>query len=722
MQVPLKPAPPQADPGLLPEVQQDVRPRVARFFFATAAATAGGCAALLALPGVRLPGAQLLALLLALLLLCGVSLHALRGCTEALDAAVRRVSLAALPPIALLAWLVDRGVQGSGTAFLALLACLCGAVASRRTAALVSALAAALLGALAWGEWAGRLPGHPGQPLALHVGLQALLLATGAAGGRLLHGVQGLYVEQGQERAQRFTALLSVAAGYYWETDAQCRLTRVLRCRRGGRFEELPGPWGQPLWELPALRNDAAALQALHAELQARRPLRELDVAWQAGPHAPRRLRISGEPRLDARGQFLGYWGVGRDVTVPRRAAAAVEAERERARRRLEQALDQAQAASRAKSAFLANTSHELRTPLNALVGLAQLARTPGLGEVKRQQYLTQMLDSADTLMAVISDILDLSKIEAGKLDIHPQDFDLHALLQRLQRGYAAIARTHGLELTLDLDPQLPQGAHGDPVRLRQVLGNYLSNALKFTERGTVRLSARPAAGGRVRFEVEDTGPGLDADMQARLFQPFIQADDSSTRRHGGTGLGLSICRELAQLMGGEVGVDSRLGQGSRFWLELPLPAAAVPVEAPPAPAPAPAAPAQPLAGVRVLMVEDNFINMTISTAMLQQWGAQVTGAADGVQALEAVEQALRENRPFQAVLMDMQMPRMNGREATRELRRRFDAQALPIIALTAAALPAERDEALAAGMNDFLTKPIDAPKLLATLQRVLKV
>ena len=385
----------------------------------------------------------------------------------------------------------------------------------------------------------------------------------------------------------------------------------------------------------------------------------------------------------------------------------------------LAKARDDAEAASRAKSAFLANTSHELRTPLNALVGLAQLARATGLEEDKRQQYLAQMLDSADTLMAVISDILDLSKIEAGKLDIHPQDFDLHALLQRLQRGYAAIAATHGLELVLVPHPGLPVCVHGDPVRLRQVLGNYLSNALKFTEQGTVRLNAWPVPGGRIRFEVEDTGPGLDAATQARLFQPFIQADDSVTRRHGGTGLGLSICRELAQLMDGAVGVSSEPGRGSRFWFELPLPAAAAPV-APPAPVPAPSP--QALAGVRVLMVEDNLINMTISTAMLQQWGAQVTGAADGLEALEAVERAERENRPFQAVLMDMQMPRMGGREATRELRRRFDADTLPIVALTAAALPAERDEALAAGMNDFLTKPIDAGKLRATLQRVIRV
>ncbi|WP_051241824.1 hybrid sensor histidine kinase/response regulator [Azohydromonas australica] len=709
----------RAEAGLLPEPQQDVRPRVARFFFATAAAAAAGSGALLALPGVQVEGAERVALLLSELLLCGVSLCALRTREGALDAAVRRVSLAALLPVALIAWLVDRGLGGAGSGFLAVLACMCGAVARKRTALLVDALGLLLLGALAWGHHTGALPAHGAQPLALQFALQVVVLLTGAAGGRVLNGVLEMFLHKGADGGQRFEALLSVAAEFYWETDDQWRLTRVLRRDRRGRFQALPGPWGQPLWALPALRADAAVIEAQRAELQGCRPLREVGITWQAGPGALRWLRVSGEPRHDARGRFLGYWGVGRDFTVARRATAAAEALREQSRLQLRQALDQAQAASRAKSAFLANTSHELRTPLNALVGLAQLARAPGLEEDKRQQYLAQMLDSADTLMAVISDILDLSKIEAGKLDIHPQDFDLQALLQRLQRGYAAIASTHGLALELHIDPALPQGAHGDPVRLRQVLGNYLSNALKFTEQGMVRLSARAVACERVRFEVEDTGPGLDAATQAQLFQPFIQADDSTTRRHGGTGLGLSICRELAQLMGGQVGVASRPGRGARFWFELPLPAGAAPVVLP-APAPVPSAHA--LAGVRVLMVEDNFVNMTISTAMLQQWGAQVTGAVDGLEALEAVDRALQENRPFQAVLMDMQMPRMGGREATRELRRRFDPQTLPIVALTAAALPCERDEALAAGMNDFLTKPIDASKLLATLQRVLRV
>jgi CheY-like chemotaxis protein len=245
-------------------------------------------------------------------------------------------------------------------------------------------------------------------------------------------------------------------------------------------------------------------------------------------------------------------------------------------------------------------------------------------------------------------------------------------------------------------------------VRLRQVLVNYLNNALKFTERGTVALTVRGSGGGRLRFEVRDTGPGIAPEVRERLFRPFTQADQSTTRRYGGSGLGLSICRELAALMGGEVGVDSEPGRGSCFWTELPLP----PTEAPAQDSGFGALDPSPLAGARVLMVEDNLVNMTIAVAMLEQWGVQVEQAGDGAQALAAVEQAERSGQPLDAVLMDVQMPVMSGYEATRALRARPGARRLPIIALTAAALTSEREQALAAGMDGFLTKPIDMQKL----------
>ncbi len=383
----------------------------------------------------------------------------------------------------------------------------------------------------------------------------------------------------------------------------------------------------------------------------------------------------------------------------------------------LAQARDAAEAASLAKSAFLANTSHEIRTPLNALLGLAALARSPALDEQRRTRYIEQISDSARTLSAILSDILDLSKIEAGKLHVDCIAFDLHDMLLRLREAYGALARNQGLSMSLEIMPDLPLVVSGDPMRLRQILSNFLNNALKFTASGHIRLTAMRVRNERVRFEVLDTGIGIDAETQARLFTAFSQADNSTTRRVGGTGLGLSICRELALLMGGEVGVVSLSGQGSQFWAEVPLPDGnPLDVEN------TSTGPGlDPVSGTHVLLVEDNAVNMMIAVALLEQWDVRVSQASDGPQAIAAVDAAMRSGQPLDAVLMDLQMPGMSGHEAVRELRQRYPKGRLPIIALTAAALVSERDEALAAGMNDFLVKPIDARHLRATLARVLR-
>ena len=433
--------------------------------------------------------------------------------------------------------------------------------------------------------------------------------------------------------------------------------------------------------------------------------------------------------------------GCAIDPTRPAASGTAWIAEDVTQRRQFEQALararDDAEAANRAKSAFLANTSHELRTPLNGMIGLARMARAEGVSEALRQQYLGQIGDSAQSLAGIISDILDLSKIEAGKLQIETTAFDLGALLRTLEHTYQALAGARGLQLHAHVDHSLKGGVNraegaeradgvdgmrgasgvlGDPLRVRQIVTNFLSNALKFTASGSVQLLARRDAAGLVRIEVRDSGPGIDAPSLQRLFKPFTQADESTTRRFGGTGLGLSICRELALLMGGQVGVDSEVGQGSCFWVVLPLPPCELPQLQPLAPS-LPGGLAS-LAGTRVLMVEDNAVNMMIAVAMLQGWGVHVVQAADGAQAVTAVQHSAAMGAPFDAVLMDVQMPVMSGHEATRALRQLDAGRHLPIIALTAAALVSERDEALRAGMDDFLTKPIDADKLLAALLR----
>ena len=381
-------------------------------------------------------------------------------------------------------------------------------------------------------------------------------------------------------------------------------------------------------------------------------------------------------------------------------------------------ARDAAESANRAKSAFLANTSHELRTPLNGLLGMARLAQQPDLDPERRRAYLDLVVESAQSLADILSDTLDLARIEAGKLALIPQAFEPRQLLQRVVSAYRLLADSAGLQLELYVNDAVPEVVLGDALRVRQILSNFLANALKFTEQGriTVRLQREPDD--RLRLSVQDTGLGISPALAARLFTPFTQADESSTRRYGGTGLGLSICRELAQRMGGDVGVHSQPGQGSEFWALLQLPACTAPL-ANPAPAPA-AADVAALRGARVLLVEDNPVNRVLATALLERWGMQVTEAHDGQQAITAVQQAEDEGAPFAIVLMDVQMPGMDGHTATRALRRRYSDIELPIIALTAAALLSERDSALEAGMNYFLTKPLDANSLQTVLCRQL--
>jgi PAS domain S-box-containing protein len=388
------------------------------------------------------------------------------------------------------------------------------------------------------------------------------------------------------------------------------------------------------------------------------------------------------------------------DVTTEREAVAQLAAAKE-----------QAEAASRAKSAFLANMSHEIRTPLHGVLGLAQLAALPEVEPDRREDYLQRLVESARSLSAVISDILDLSKIEAGRLRLESIEFDLPELLQALHDTYGELARAKSLDFQVERPADLPTLVCADPVRLRQILGNFLSNALKFTERGRITLRVDRGRRGGWRFEVEDTGPGIDPALHDRIFEPFIQADDSTTRRYGGTGLGLSICRQLARLMGGEVGVRSQPGQGSVFWAELPLHE----VQPHTLPQALGGPDAQALQGARVLVVEDNPVNMMIAVSMLERWGIEVVQACDGQQALEAVE---RDQGRFDAVLMDVHMPDMSGYDVTARIRRRHGPEALPIIALTAAAMVTEQRRAREAGMNDFVPKPIDLDDLHATLHR----
>jgi CheY-like chemotaxis protein len=272
------------------------------------------------------------------------------------------------------------------------------------------------------------------------------------------------------------------------------------------------------------------------------------------------------------------------------------------------------------------------------------------------------------------------------------------------------VAQAKGLAMALEIDPSLPTAVRGDPTRIRQIVGNFVSNAIKFTERGSVHIRAVRRDDNIVRLAVSDSGIGIDADIQRRLFEPFSQADESTTRRYGGTGLGLSICRELARLMGGQVGLRSTPGAGSEFWADLPLAAAdAADTRAAPG---VEADDLRVLHGARVLVAEDNAVNMLITVAMLEQWGVQVVQAEDGATVVEAVQRAEAQGQPIDVVLMDVHMPHLSGHAAARSLRERLRERTPPIIALTAAALVSERDEALRSGMCEFLTKPIHVERL----------
>ena len=567
--------------------------------------------------------------------------------------------------------------------------------------------AGAALGVLLLGVTAAGLSSLGYGPLPLHPGsesnallLQVFLLMAAATAFPVAAEVRRRRELEETEaaRADEYQLLADHSTDLIIRFDANDTILYVSpSCSRYGyRPEDLIGRCGFEFVH----PDDLAKVRGLVADLF---------TGADVDPHADREQRLrsvdgrwvwfEGNPQVirDARGRPVQFVSQLRDID----ARKALEAELERKR-------DEAEAAAVAKSEFLANMSHEIRTPLTGIIGFSgMLQKLSGLPP-EGQLWADRIVASGQALLSVVNDILDFSKIEAGQLELDPHPFDPAAFVVETAALVQAQADAKGLKLATRFEGDIPAAVTTDAARLRQILLNLLTNAVKFTPAGQVGVEVRHiAAEGLLRIEVSDTGVGIAPDRLDRMFQRFSQADGSIAREFGGTGLGLAICRSLAELMGGSVGVRSRLGEGSTFWFTVAAPVAEATRSAE---GPAVEAPAYAGAPAQVLVVDDNPVNREVVKALLEGFGLTLTEAAGGA---EAVERAL--GTPFDLILMDLQMPGMDGLAATRAIREGAGPnRGTPIVALSANVLSQHLAASRAAGMDDHIGKPINAAELLS--------
>jgi PAS domain S-box-containing protein len=558
--------------------------------------------------------------------------------------------------------------------------------------------------------------GGDGRKLWLQTELVPWRGADGQTGGIIVlaHNITEMVeaIDSMERSEQRLTMAIDMADMHVWEVDYERR--ELFRSAAESRFFDRNYTFDELAPDTTILIDEQDRERVAQERRAARREGRSYIPEFRLTRSDGRELWVASTVQM-----------IRNDKDDPQRLVGVMQniTDRKTAEAELIKAKEDAEAANRAKSTFLATMSHEIRTPLNGVLGMAQAMVVDALSDVQRER-LDVIRQSGETLLAILNDVLDLSKIEAGKLELEETEFDIVALARGAHAAFTAIANKKGLSFGLTVRPAAKGVWVGDSTRVRQILYNLVSNALKFTETGEVRVEVETGGEG-LRLIVSDTGIGITPDALQGLFQKFEQADASTTRRYGGTGLGLAICRELAGLMGGSISVHSELGAGSVFTVDLPLAKVADGMQqgdgepaAQGSDAKAPPAGALGGSALRVLAAEDNSVNQLVIKTLLHQIGIEPHIVSTGREAVDAWE-----GDDWDLILMDIQMPEMDGPTASGIIRERERARGrtrTPIVALTANAMSHQVAQYLEAGMDDFIAKPIEVSRLFSVLQRVL--